>query len=202
MDLSRIADGLWQWTTAHPEWKEGDDWDRDVGCVYWEADDTVVLVDPLVPIDQPERARFLDALDRDVERVGRPVAVLLTCEWHARSADELRGRYEARVFRPLDREERPAGVSAIEAPVAEEVVYWLAGARAVVPGDTLIGTAGGVALCPASWLEGRGGLQQLADDLSPLLELPVERVLTSHGPPVLADGRAALGRALAAQPPA
>jgi len=32
---------------------------------------------------------------------------------------------------------------------------------------------------------------------APLLVLPVERVLTSHGPPVLADGHAALARALA-----
>ena len=52
-------------------------------------------------------------------------------------------------------------------------------------------------LCPASWLEGRGGLDELARDLAPLLELPVERVLTSHGTPVLADGRDALARALA-----
>jgi hypothetical protein len=69
----------------------------------------------------------------------------------------------------------------------------------------LIGTVDGLSLCPESWLEGRGGLPRLVRDLAPLLELPVERVLTSHGPPVLVDGRAALERALAlgaAQPPA
>ena len=66
----------------------------------------------------------------------------------------------------------------------------------MVPGDTLLGTDDGVALCPASWLEGRGGLDDLARDLAPLLALPVERLLTSHGRPVLADGRDALARAL------
>ena len=85
----------------------------------------------------------------------------------------------------------------IAAPVAEEVVYWLPSPRAVVPGDALIGTHDGVMLCPESWLDSRGDLAQLARDLTPLLELPVERVLTSHGPPVLTDGGAALAAALA-----
>ena len=33
--------------------------------------------------------------------------------------------------------------------------------------------------------------------LRPLVELPIERVLVSHGEPVLHDGRAALVRAIA-----
>jgi hypothetical protein len=53
-------------------------------------------------------------------------------------------------------------------------------------------------LCPQSWLEdvqvNRPGL---ADLLAPLLELPIERVLVSHGEPVLHDGRAALAHAIA-----
>ena len=34
--------------------------------------------------------------------------------------------------------------------------------------------------------------------LRPLLELPIDRVLVTHGEPVLEDGYEALGRALAA----
>ena len=64
-----------------------------------------------------------------------------------------------------------------------------------MPGDVLLGTEGGVRLCPSSWL-GRGRLSDLAAELRPLLELPVERVLTSHGPPVTSGGAAALARAL------
>lgn len=197
MEVQRIEDGLWRWTTPHPEWKARDDWDRDVGCVYWEADDAVVLVDPLVPADDEERARFLEALDRDVDRVGLPVAILLTCEWHGRSRAELAARYEARVLGPQEIAELPGGITATVAPVAEEVVYWLPGARSLVPGDVLVGGEKALSLCPASWLQGRGGIGQLVRDLQPLLDLPVERVLTSHGPPVLSDGRAALERALA-----
>jgi len=198
VEVQRIEDGLWRWTAPHPEWKTGDDWDADVGCVYWEADDGVVLVDPLVPSDDADRARFLEALDRDVERVGLPVAILLTCEWHGRSSDELAERYDGTVVGPTVATVLPGAAAAIAAPVAEEVVYWLPAARSIVPGDVLISSENGLTLCPASWLSGPGGRAQLRRDLAPLLELPIERVLTSHGPPVLADGRAALARALGA----
>ena len=106
--------------------------------------------------------------------------------------------YGARVLEPTTADALP-GAARRSVEAAEEVVYWLPGARAVVPGDTLLGTDDGVTLCPASWLEERGGSRRLARDLAPLLELPVERVLPSHGPPLLADGRTrARARALAA----
>lgn len=38
--------------------------------------------------------------------------------------------------------------------------------------------------------------RELADVLRPLLDLPVERALVSHGTPVLADARAALARGI------
>ena len=196
VEVQRVDDGLWHWTAPHPEWKPGGAWERDVGCVYWEAGDAVVLVDPLVPTDDADRARFLEALDRDVERVALPVAILLTCEWHARSQAELAERYDARVFTPPTAGRLPGDATALDVP--EEVVYWLPGARALVPGDALLGTPNGLTVCPASWFDDRGGIDELARALRPLLDLPVERVLTTHGPPVLADGHAALARALAA----
>ena len=198
MLVQRIEEGLWRWTTAHPEWKPTDDWERDVGCVYFEATDAIVLIDPLTPTEADDRDRFLEALDRDVERVARPVVALLTCTWHRRSAEQLAERYDGRVVAPFAQEALPHGVRAIDAPVADEVVYWLEPARAVVPGDTLLGSADGLSLCPASWLGSRGGLAQLRVELAPLLELPIERVLASHGPPRLSDGRAALAHALGA----
>ena len=200
MEVTRLDDGLWRWTTAHPEWRPGGGWEQDVGCVYWEAADAVVLVDPLVPTEEAERTRFLAALDRDVERLGRDVAVLVTCSWHRRSAEELCERYGGRILAPGDGP-LPAGVTAVDAPTASEVVYWLAGPAAIVPGDVLLGADGGVRLCPSSWL-GRGRLSDLAAELPPLLELPVERVLTSHGPPVTSGGAAALARVLARYAPA
>ena len=104
MNVTQLAPGLWRWTAPHPDWKEGDDWERDVGCVYYEAGEATVLIDPLVP---EERELFFEALDRDVARRGLPLTILLTCVWHERSRDELTERYGAG-------DTRPAGVEAFE----------------------------------------------------------------------------------------
>ncbi|MBA2357225.1 MAG: hypothetical protein H0V84_02215, partial [Actinobacteria bacterium] len=58
--------------------------------------------------------------------------------------------------------------------------------------------AGGVRICPPSWLPKGTTLENLRDSLRPLLDLHVERILVSHGEPVLAGGRDALTRALEA----
>jgi len=81
VDVQRLADGLWRWTT--PE----------AGCVYYEAPDAVVLFDPLVPAGEEEE--FLAYLDRDVERLDLPVSILLTAARNERSASLLCERYRA-----------------------------------------------------------------------------------------------------------
>ena len=196
VEVERIRDGLWRWTAPHPDWKTSSEgWDKDVGCVYYEGPDAVVLIDPLVPAD--DAARFWEGLDRDVERAQRPVVVLRTVHWHQRSIDDVVARYPgARLWDGND-DSLPAGVSAYPAARKAEQLFWIDEHRALVPGDVLLGTAdGGVRPCPDSWLpEGVSGAD-LRDSLRPLLELPIELVLLSHGRPVLADGRDALAAAL------
>jgi hypothetical protein len=187
--VSELAPGLWRWTALHPDWQQGADWEQEVGCVYYEAAGATVLIDPLVPA---ERERFFKALDRDVERRGLPVAILLTCAWHGRSSDELAERYAA------SRDFSVEGVVALPFPIAEETMYWLPDHRTVVTGDSLMSDGGGgITVCPDTWLEGDAP-QVLRQELRSLLDLPVERVLVSHGDPVLENGRAALERALSA----
>lgn len=207
MEVSRIAPGLWRWTAQHR------DWGADVGCVYCETEDGPVLVDPLVPPEDQER--FWAALDRDVERVGGDVHVLLTVFWHVRSTAAVVERYGARTwaptaaraaverrsvtvtdpFRPGDR--LPGGIAACATARRNEVVFWIPAHRALAPGDVVLGDdGGGVRLCPKSWLPAGTTLQALARSLRPLLELPVERILVSHGEPVLERGLDALAEAL------
>ena len=50
-------------------------------------------------------------------------------------------------------------------------------------------------LCPERWLGSRSH-EDLKESLRPLLELPVEQVLVSHGEPVLRDGNRLLGELL------
>jgi glyoxylase-like metal-dependent hydrolase (beta-lactamase superfamily II) len=164
--------------------------------VYWEGPDAIVLVDPLVPAGEEER--FWRALDRDAERAGLPVVALRTVRWHARSLDEVARRYDGRVWRSDADGPLPAGVEAIPAPAAEEHVLWLDGPGAVVPGDTLLGDGEGLRLCPPSWLDDDEARHAaLRRELQPLLELPAERVLVSHGEPVLTRAREVLAAALA-----
>jgi glyoxylase-like metal-dependent hydrolase (beta-lactamase superfamily II) len=191
MRVQEVAPGLWRWTGLHPEWTPAsagpEGWDQEVGCVYYESPDAVVLVDPLAPPEDEER--FWAALDRDVERAGKPVRVLITVSWHDRSAEAVAKRYGAATDGSF-----PAGIEAHAATAGGETVYWLPEHGALVFGDVVLGAEDGVRLCPESWLDGT--LAQLRDELRPLLDLPVERLLVSHGEPVLEGGHAALARAL------
>jgi glyoxylase-like metal-dependent hydrolase (beta-lactamase superfamily II) len=181
--VERVTEGLWRWTTAHPEWNPDEWWDPEVACVYAEQRDAVVLIDPLVPGDDEER--FWRALDRDVVRTTLPVAVLVTSHWHERSAGEVAARYGAT-------REPPASVRTI--PVShEEVVYWLPAHAALVAGDALLGGPEGLRLQPPDWLD--GDYPAFVAAVGGLLELPVERVLPSHGEPVLEHAREALAHA-------
>lgn len=213
MEVDQIAEGLWRWTATHPDWTPDADWPADVGCVYYEAEESVVLIDPLVPEDAAERERFLRALDRDVEKAGRPLAILITVFWHRRSAAELVERFEGATLwanrAALDRLELevsnpfdvgdalPAGIQAHDADRRDEVLFWIPEHRALVAGDVLLGTEdGGLRPCPDSWLPENVTPEEFRAGLRRLLELPVEMVLVSHGEPILEGGRAALEKAL------
>jgi glyoxylase-like metal-dependent hydrolase (beta-lactamase superfamily II) len=218
VDVAEIAHGLWRWTSYHEEWEEN------VGSVLYETGDGAIVIDPLVP-ETDERERFWRSLDRDVERSGGTVHVLVTVFWHTRDAKQLAERYDAHVWAPTRGQkaiERRAGVvtdtfrpgDALPGGVvpqatarASEVVFWIPEQRALVPGDVLLGegakgggtrSAGpsGLRMCPESWLPEGKSHGQLAESLRPLLDLPVERVLVSHGQPVLSGGRRALAGAL------
>ena len=194
--MREIAPGLHYWTAAHPSWEPGaepesaGDWPEQVGCVLFEAPDAVVFIDPLVPDD------LWPALDERV--AGRPVVVLTTIRWHGRSRDAVIERYGGAKVRhdaPM-----PAGVEAIAVEGFGETIYWLPEPRALVPGDRLIGDgAGGARMCPpagSATCPATAGSRSCGSALSPLLELPVEHLLLSHGEPVVGGGREALAAAL------
>ncbi len=144
--------------------------------------------------------------------------MLLTVFWHGRSTRDLRPKQvwaSTRSAQPLRNrgvavtnefragDDLPGGTKAFQTPRVSEVVYWFPGHRSVAVGDVLLGvgakpraTADPLRLCPERWL-GKGTHAELRESLRPLLALPVERVLASHGEPVLADGKRALEALLA-----
>lgn len=192
-----LRPGLWRWTAPHPEWHPFNadgtptGWSREVGCVLYESDATVVFIDPLAPAQ--DAAAFWRWAD---ERCGgRAVSVLETIAYHRRSREQMIARYGAGTVAPS---------TVVAQPLARfaETVYWIPASRALVPGDCLIGTgAGELSLCPQSWIDelapGRT-LTELRDALAPLCELEAELVLVSHGEPARHDGAGALARALRA----
>ena len=200
MEVQELRPGLWRWVASHPEWDHAENWGPEVGSVYAELPDSLVMVDPLVPADEEDT--FWSALDRDVERLGLPVHVLLTVHWHERSVATVLDRYKATLWRPEERGELPTGVHAevVKGSDWVEALFFLEPHRALVAGDLLIGAGGGVEL-PVRWFpkgEQEWAEQQLKPELRERLSaLPVELVVVSHGEPVLENGADALRRALA-----
>jgi glyoxylase-like metal-dependent hydrolase (beta-lactamase superfamily II) len=214
MRVEQLRPHLWRWTAPHPDWRSehaegGQGWEREVGCSAIVRDDEFVLIDPLAPTDEADSEEFWHAVDRDVEHHGPP-HIVLTVAWHRRSADEVWSRYDAtRVWAYLgeteggtatDRydpdTELPGGLRAFDAAWATEAVLWSEEHRALFTGDVILGAPGGLRLLPDAWVPEGKTRKGIAEALAPLLELPVELVLPAHGEPVLANGAAALERAL------
>lgn len=194
--MDELAPGLRRWTAWH------EDWEEEVGSLALEGDDGLVLIDPLAPPRGVRRAEH----------------VLLTVFWHYRSTPDLKARRVwassrtvkalanrgVTVTDPVAREtELPAGLQAFETARRGELVFWLPKQRAVVAGDVLLGagakpraTNDPLRLCPERWL-GNATHEDLRESLRPLLDLPVQRVLVSHGRPVLRAGKRALENVLA-----
>jgi glyoxylase-like metal-dependent hydrolase (beta-lactamase superfamily II) len=198
-----LRPGLRTWTAHHEEWGQ------EVRSFAIVEDARLILIDPLLVGEQWEELA--------ATRGGRSLDLLATIHYHVRSAAELREAHpDATLWAfegdrrriaergPVDRtfaigDELPGGLTAIGPLPREEVVFWDAARAALFVGDVLLGDGAegeGFDLCPEPWLDG-AGLDTLRAGLAPVLELPVELVLTAHGTPVLADGSQALVQALA-----
>jgi hypothetical protein len=172
-----------------------------------------LLIDPLL-LDEAA----WEALDAVVDG---PVETLITIPYHTRSAAQARRRYGGSVWghpavaKRLEDpgalrviragEELPYGASAhrIGNPVRYEMPIFVPERRALVFGDAVVGTEGGLRVWTQEPVTGRRGEwyeQRLIPSLRPLLDLDCERVLVTHGPSVLRSGRRAVERALAAGP--
>ena len=118
--------------------------------------------------------------------------ILLTAEWHRRSADELAARYGARIGGAL-----PAGVEEIPIEGADErqVAYFIRPHAALVVCEIFsVDVEGELHMATSPALERP---DELEESLDRLMELPVERLLVSHGEPVLIDAKARMAEALA-----
>jgi glyoxylase-like metal-dependent hydrolase (beta-lactamase superfamily II) len=195
--VREVKPGVWHWEAPHPEWSPPEDWDHQHVSAYAIDDgERLLFFDPLaVPTAIEERA------------AGRETAIVLTSPWHVREALTLSERLSAPIYvPPPDRDPDPIGGRVFTAgdrlPVGVEafpgredpydVVLWVESRRAVVAGDTLVDRGQGLEILD-EWLPEGVAREHVVEGLRPLLELPVEVVLATHGGPT---DRAALERAL------
>jgi glyoxylase-like metal-dependent hydrolase (beta-lactamase superfamily II) len=97
---------------------------------------------------------------------------------------------EARWYEAGDR--LPVGVQAFPGQKRNDALLWVESHRVVVAGDTLADFGKGPQINPR-WLVAGVTREQVVEGLRPLLALPVEHLLETHGGPF---DRAALERAL------
>ena len=194
--MRELQTGLWQWEASHPDWTPAaGGWGPEVTSYAIDEDERLLLIDPLaLPSEIAELA------------TGRETAIVLTCAWHERDARSLAGQLDAVVFVPQPEEgdpiegrqlfsagdRLPVEVEAFPGRETNDVLLWIENRRALAVGDTLIDRGSGLEL-PTDWLPDGVTREQMLASLRPLLELPVELVLATHGVPT---DRAALERAL------
>jgi hypothetical protein len=199
-----IDTGIWRWTARHPEWHPGE-WGAEVACFALVGDGLTVLADPLLPGGERD-AETIDALDGLVEG---EVAIVISVPYHTRSAEPLADRYGGTIyghpavtkrlssserFRPVD-DGVPGGITfhPIGKPRRHEMPVLVAAHSALVFGDTVVESDGELHI----WDQRPEFVREkLAPTLEPLVELGADRMLVTHGQPILHDGSAELRRAL------
>ena len=220
--MRELRPGLWHWQARHPDWESSEPWDPNVSSYAIADDERLLLFDPLgVPGEiealaaERETAIVLTCPwhERDaeglVERLGAPVFTPLPdsaeylMETYGVTAEQAgdgspdvvwllrEGKGEARPYAPGDR--LPFGADVLQGHKPNDTVLWIESHGAVISGDTLVDFGQGLGI-NERWLRPGMTRDSVAEGLRPLLALPVEHVLATHGGPF---DRAALERALA-----
>jgi hypothetical protein len=165
--LRELSSGLWHWQAPHPDWRSSEPWDQNVSSYAIDDDERLLLFDPL-------------GVPREIEA--------LAAERETGLLRDNRG--EARPYSTGDR--LPFGADVFQGHKPNDTVLWVESQRAVISGDTLVDFDQGLEI-NERWLRPGASREEIAQGLRPLLDLPVEQVLATHGGPF---DQAALERAL------
>ena len=217
--MIEIAPNVWRWTRRHPEWHPGA-FGAEVAS-FWMRDDVgLVIVDPLL---DDKTDPVLHALESNAFGT---VRILITVPYHVRSAElvweHLSKQYDTAIFGHAlcaNRLENSVGLVALKggetlagdirvhpigSPRRSEFPFEIPSHRALAFGDAVVETGKGVlrvwddpveSASRKKWWD-----ERFLPTLRPLAKLDVERVLVTHGQPVLKGGAKALAKAFG-QPP-
>ena len=186
--MQEVAAGVCHWQAPHPEWD-----DKVVSSYAIDDGERLLLFDPIATPDE-----ILARVD------GRELVVVLTSPWHERDTRALVETHDPPVFVTDPGEGSPdvewllaggvgdphlysadgglpAGVeAAFPGREPNDMVLWVPSHGAVVAGDTLVDFGDGLTI-HEPWLS--TPREQVVGHLRPLLDLPVELVLATHGGP-------------------
>jgi glyoxylase-like metal-dependent hydrolase (beta-lactamase superfamily II) len=219
--MRELRPGLWHWEAPHPQWESTAPWGPEVSSYAIDDGERLLFFDPIAPPGElealagdRETAIVLTCPwhERDsrglVERLGAPVYTPLpdsaedlmrkwglTAEQAGDGSPDVvwllkEGIGEAHPYTAGDRLD--VGVDALPGEKANDMVLWVESHGAVVAGDTLVDFGKGLEINPR-WISEDMTREQVVEGLRPLLDLPVEHMLATHGVPF---DRAALEQAL------
>jgi hypothetical protein len=212
--VEELSAGIWRWTARHPEWHPGE-WGAEVACYALVAAGRTVVIDPLAP---PGDDGFWPRLDGVVS--GEAV-VVITIPYHVRSAEAVCARYpgttvwghrnaakrlaDRSIFRELAPGAGPLGVRAfaIGRPRRSEMPVLVESHGALAFGDAVVDTGDGLRIWstdPVDERRRRWYADRFVPTVEPLLREAFDRVLVTHGAPVMSGGREALADALRKPP--
>jgi len=207
--MRELRPGVWHWRSRHPEWNEEQWWPPEVSSYAIEAGEELLLFDPLaVPEELASRATAIVLTapyhERDARTLGLPVHTPPADTWEdwvekfgidpervrGMESEDLAwlraGEGEGHFHGPGD---WPFGMQAFPGREDNDLLLWVPAVNALVTGDSLSDFGDGLSI----QLGGRKHVtvEQVAERLRPLLDLPVELVLPAHGEPTDRSGLAA-----------
>ena len=217
--MRELHPGLWHWTAPHPDWRSSEPWDQNVSSYAIDDGERLLSFDPIAPPSELEKlaaeretAIVLTApwherdMDGLVERLEIPAYAPrpdtaedlmrmfgLTAEQAGDGSPDLVWLRAERPdnWRPYAAGDRlPGGIETFAGHKRNDIVLWVESHHAVIAGDTLVDFGSGLEINEGGSAPTR---EEIAEGLRPLLALPVEHVLATHGGPT---DRAALERAL------
>ena len=220
--MRELSPGLWHWQAPHAGWEPSEPWDQNVSSYAIVEDERLLLFDPLgVPGEIEALAAGRETAivltcpwhERDaehlVERLGAPVYTPLpdsaqylmdtygvTAEQAGDGAPDVvwllrEGKGDARPYSAGER--CPSAQTSSRGTSRTTRCSGSRASSAVISGDTLVDFGQGLEI-NERWLRPGVTREEIAAGLRPLLDLPVEHVLATHGGPT---DRAALEHALA-----
>ena len=219
--MRELRPGLWHWQAAHPEWTADEPWPREVSSYAVDDGARLILIDPqTVPEELLERAATREVVivltQPWHERDARSLAARFSADVHTPPADTaqdfidkfhvtaeqagngspdlgwLRDGAAAAHWLTAGDELPALGIRTFLGREHNDLELWIEAHRAIVLGDTVVDFGKGLELNP--WLKGGITHDEVRQRLRPILALPIELVLPTHGQPT---DRAALERALA-----